>query len=45
MRVPDHIPIRSYTSKREVQERGLKCSSGGTLIATLYAVKWMFTIM
>jgi len=38
-RVPDHIPIRGYTSKREVQEKALNRLSDGTLIATLYGVK------
>ena len=43
--VPDHIPIRGYTSRREIQERALNHLSDGTLIATVYGVEWAFTIM
>ena len=44
-RVPDRIPNQNYTSKRKVQGKVMRCLSGETLIATLYAMEWMFTIM
>lgn len=45
VRTADDIPNRDYTSKRKVQRRVLKYLSGGNLIATLYAVKWTFTVV
>ena len=45
MRVTDHVPSQNYTSKRKAQGKAVKCSSDGSLIATLYVVKWMVTFM
>ena len=44
-RTASDIPNQDYTSKGKAQGKVAKYLSGGNLVATLYAVKWMFTVV